>query len=140
MKKISALIILVILLIAPSLWAENSEVLKPVQIFIEHYGKDMEKVADITTLEFRDGKSKLEWAAFTGKMLESFGYERLQSDIKQTVRHDDLAYVHVRARVDTVAASAEHDELYRVIRDGDVWKIDALEVVNEDIEARLRQL
>jgi hypothetical protein len=34
----------------------------------------------------------------------------------------------------------EHDELYRVVRDGDTWKIDALEVVNEDIEARLEML
>ncbi len=141
MRKTPALILLFVLLIASPLWADESEILMPVGIFIVYYGTpDMDRVAEVVTEDFRDGKSKAEWAATTSRLLKSIKYERLESDIRQVVLSEDTAYVHVRARVDTVAASAEHDELYRVIRDGDVWKIDALEVVNEDIEARMRQL
>ncbi len=140
MRKTPALILLFVLLIIPPLWAEDSQVLEPVHIFTQYYGKDMNKVAEITTDELRDGKTKSEWAAYTVKMLESFGYERLKSDVKQTVKHEDLAYVHVRAKIDTMVGHVEHDELYRVILDGDTWLIDALEVVNEDIETRLEML
>jgi hypothetical protein len=140
MKKTSVLILLFVLLIIPPLWADDSQVLEPVHIFTQYYGKDMDKVAEITTNELRAGKSKSEWAAYTGKMLESFGYERIKSDVKQTVKHEDLAYVHVRAKIDTMVGHVEHDELYRVILDNGRWLIDALEVVNEDIEARMRQL
>ena len=142
MRK-AILILCLTLLLVPNLWAtesKESQVLVPVQIFITHYGSDMRYVAEVVTEDFREGKSKDEWAARKGKMLESFGYKRLKSEIKQTLVHDDLAFVHVRAKIDTMVGHVEHDELYRVVRDGDKWKIDGLEVVNEDIKARMRQL
>ena len=138
--KIMFLNLIMVFFFISFIWGEDSEVLKPVQIFIEHYGKDMDKVAEVVTDEFREGRSKDEWATRTGKMLKSYGYRRLTSEIKQTVKHKDLAYVHVRAKIDTMVGHVEYDELYRIIRDGNTWKIDALEVVNEDIEARMRQL
>ena len=140
MKKISAPILLLMLAFSPQLWADESQILEPVQIFIEHYGSDMDKVAEFVTEDFREGKSKDEWATRKGKMLESFGYERLESEIKQTVVHGDLAFVHVRAKIDTMVGHVEHDELYRVVNEDGTWRIDGLEVVNEDIEARMRQL
>ena len=124
----------------PFTWAEDSEVLKPVQIFIEHYGLDMDKVAEVVTDEFREGRSKDEWATRTGKILKSYGYNRLTSEIRQTVKHEDLAYVHVRAKIDTMVGHVEHDELYRVVNEDGIWKIDGLEVVNEDIQARMEML
>ncbi len=48
--------------------------------------------------------------------------------------------MHVRAKIDTMVGHVEHDELYRVILDNGRWLIDALEVVNEDIEAKLNLL
>jgi hypothetical protein len=140
MYKIMFLNLIMVFFFVPFSWAEESQVLEPVQIFIIHYGSDMGKVAEVVTDEFREGRSKDEWATRTGKMLKSYGYNRLTSEIRQTVKHEDLAYVHVRAKIDTMVGHVEHDELYRVVRDGDTWKIDALEVVNEDIEARLEML
>ena len=100
----------------------------------------MDKVAEVVTEDFRNGKSESEWATAIGRLLRGIRYERLESDIRQVVSDEDMAYVHVRATVDTAAGFAEHDELYRLEREGSKWKIDSLEVVNENIEERMERL
>ncbi len=112
-----------------------------VTIFITYYGTaDMGKVADVVTPNFRDGKSKLEWAYYTGSLLAAFAYERLENEITQVVIDGDEAYVHVRATIETFIGLTEQDELFRVVKDSDGWKVDALEIVNEKIHKHSKEL
>ena len=133
------LCILTILLLLPSPlyagWPKESGILEPVEIFDQYYGTDqMGKVAQVVTDDFRNGQSKSLWAANVSRQLRDIQYERLDSEIKGKILTDDKATILVRATVETVAGKVEHDEVFRLIRDGDTWLIDDLEVVNEDIK------
>ena len=115
-------------------WAEESGILEPVEIFDQFYGTDqMSKVAQVVTDDFRDGKPKSEWTAEVSRRLRDIRYERMGSEIKGKILTDDKATILIRATVETVAGKVEHDEIFRLIRDGDKWLIDDLEVANEKI-------
>ena len=116
-------------------WPEESGILEPVQIFDQYYGTDqMHKVALVVTDDFRNGQSKSQWAATVSRQLRDIQYERLNSEIKGQILTDDKATILMRVTVETVAGKVEHDEVYRLIRDGDTWLIDELKVANEKIK------
>ena len=116
-------------------WPEKSGILEPIQIFDQFYGTDqMGKVAQVVTDDFRDGKPKSEWAAEVSRQLRDIQYERLDSEIKGKILTDDKATILVRATIGTMAGKVEHDEVFRLVRDGDTWLIDEIEVVNEYIK------
>ena len=120
-----------------ALWAEEPEILGPVTIFSKNYGTEhMDKVADVVTPEFRNGKCKFSWSEDTFSVLDFLEYESLESEIMGYVMDESLGYVHVRAVISTVYARVEQEELYRMIRKEGDWLIDALEVFNEKVQGR----
>ena len=136
MQRVLFLVTVLVFLIGPSpLWAEDSDCLMPVGIFIVYYGtEDMDKVAEVVTEDFRKGKSELEWATTTNRLLRSIKYERLENEIKGQILTEDKATILIRETIRTVAGKVEHDEVYRLIKREDTWLIDDLDVVNEKIK------
>ena len=128
-------ILLLLLLITSPLhadWPEESGILEPVQIFDQHYGTDqMNKVAQVVTDDFRDGKSKPEWTADVSRQLREIRYERMDSEIRGVVSNEDTATVLMRVNIGSLVGPVEHDEVFRLVRDEDRWLIDELEVSNE---------
>ena len=52
-------------------------VLQPIQV----YGKDCDRASDLTTLEFRDGKTKKDWAVQVHRILTSVKYIHLGGNV-----------------------------------------------------------
>ena len=138
MHRIHFLTIILLLILAFPIyadWTEESGILEPVKIFDQYYGKDqIGKVAQVVTDEFRDGKPKSDWAAEVSRQLRDFRYERLGSEIMGVVTSGDTATVLVRVEINSLVGPVEHDEIFRLIRDGETWLIDEIEVVNEYIK------
>ncbi len=117
-------------------WVEESGILEPVQIFDQYYGIDqMDKVAQVTSRDFREGQSKSAWAEETASMLRRIEYERLDSEYIGAIANDDrtAAAVLMESTIQTIVGKVRHDELFRLVRDGDTWLIDELEITSETI-------
>ena len=138
MHRIHFLTIIFLLLLTSPLhadWTEESGILEPVEIFDQYYGTDqIGKVAQVVTDDFRNGQPESEWTAEVSRQLRDIQYERLDSEIKGIVTSGDTATVLVRVEINSLVGPVENDEVFRLIRDGDTWVIDEVEVVNEDIK------
>jgi predicted RNA-binding Zn ribbon-like protein len=116
-------------------WTEESGILEPVQIFDQYYGTDkMQRVAQVVSDDFRNGQPKSEWTAEVSRQLRDIRYERLRSEIKGVVSNEDTATVLMRVNIGSLVGPVEHEEVFRLIRYGDTWLIDGLEVTNEKIK------
>lgn len=51
----------------------------------------------------------------------------------ETWANRDTATVLLRVNIDSLVGPVEHDEVFRLFRDGDTWLINELDVVNEKI-------
>ena len=116
-------------------WTEESGILEPVKIFDQYYGTaHMYKVAQVVTDDFRNGQPQSDWAAEVSRQLRDIRYERMNSEIKGVVTNEDTATVLVRTRINSFVGPVEHDEVFRLVRDGDTWLLDDLEVANDKIK------
>jgi hypothetical protein len=138
MHRIHFLTIIFILILTSPLyadWPEDSAILEPVRIFDQYYGTDqMDKVAQVVTDDFRNGQPQSEWTAEVSRQLREIRYERKSSEITGVITNGDTATVLMRVTIGSLVGPVEHDEVFRLVRDGDTWLIDEIEVVNEDIK------
>ena len=92
--------------------AGDDPYLKPVRIFDRYYGTDqMHLVAVVTTKDFRGGRSMDTWVSNEVRDLERIQYQRLESEIWNTAVNDDVALVHIRARIDTIVNEAQQSDM-----------------------------
>jgi hypothetical protein len=140
MPRIFLIFLFTILILTTPLcaeWAEDAGIHEPVKIFDQFYGTDqMHKVAQVVTDDFRNGKPKSEWTAVVSRQLRDIKYERKSSEVKGVVTSGDTATVLVGVNIDSLVGPVEHDEVFRLVRDGDTWLIDGLEVTNEKIRPK----
>ncbi len=57
-----------------------------------------------------------------------------RAEITGVITNGDSATVLMRVTIGSLVGPVEHDEVFRLVRDGDTWLIDDLEVVNEKIK------
>jgi len=117
-------------------WVEESGILKPVQLFDQYYGTDqMDKVAEVVTDNFLGGKSRSEWAEETASLLHGIAYERLDSEYKGSIANEGHTEgsVLMATTFKTMAGKVRCVELFRLVRDGETWQIDDLEISDETI-------
>jgi hypothetical protein len=106
-----------------------------VQSFSACYGGPcMDATADQTTGRFRDNKPKSVWVADTWKALQHTAYRKVQDRIVGSEATDNRAAVVVEARIRTVAGETEQKEIYYLIKEGQKWLIDELQVTDEAVE------
>ena len=102
--------------------------------WIEVYGEDLDRASDLTTLEFRDNKTKKAWADKTSSILKSFKYKHLGGKIIAEKVNGDYAVVILDARIDTIAGGAKQKELYELKRIDGKWLINDIVVKEEELE------
>jgi hypothetical protein len=98
------------------------------------YGIDMDKASELTTLEFREGKAKKDWASEYFKLLKSAKYKHLGGKVIEEKIEGDKAVVVLQAEIDTVAGSAKQKEFYLMKRIHSQWLIDDIIVKEEEVE------
>ena len=114
---------------------QEEAVLIPVHVFIVNYQPgSIATVAPYVTPHFRRQQSRLEWIAHVEGMLESFGYERLDSEVTDLAFDGEMAVVTAQTKISTIFGKVAQKEVFRVVLDSDGWKIDGLQIVDEVIE------
>ena len=82
MKKACLCLVVAAFLCAGHAAAQDSGILEPIKIFDQYYGTaDMDRVADVVTSDFRDGKPKTLWVSDAWQALKELGYERLGTEV-----------------------------------------------------------
>jgi hypothetical protein len=102
--------------------------------WIKVYGVDMDKASELTTLNFRDGKTKEIWASEYYKLLKSAKYKHLGGKVIEEKIEGDRAVVVLQAEIDTIAGSAKQKEFYLMRRINGQWLIDDIIVKEEEVE------
>ena len=124
-----------LLLFAATSMAGEKPYLDPVKIFDNYYGTDqMRLVAEVSTSDFRGGRSMDAWVADVVKELKRIEYQRLESEIRDTAVKDDVALVHIRSKIDTIVGQSRQSEIFQLTRQDGTWLINDLEVTDEVID------
>ena len=123
-----------------SLAQENLPV-EVVTLFMEGYGgPQMDEIAEYTTAHFRDNKPKSVWVVDTWKALHQLKYQKLKSSVINSKATGDKAVVVTEARIRTAAGEVTQKEIYYLIKQGERWLIDDLQVTDEEIDLDKVQL
>jgi hypothetical protein len=105
-----------------------------VELFSTHYGSaNMDQTAKYTTEHFRDNRPKSVWIVDTWKTLQQIEYKRLQGSVIGSKIKDNRAAVILDARIGTAAGETNQKEIYYLIKQGQKWLIDRLQVTDEDV-------
>ena len=94
----------------------------------------MDDTAAHTTGHFRDNKPKSVWVVDTWKALRKTAYKKVHDRIIGSKITEERSAVVVEARIRTVAGETEQKEVYYLIKEGQRWLIDDLQVTDEAVE------
>jgi hypothetical protein len=97
-------------------------------------GPCMDDTADHTTGHFRDNKPKSVWVIDTWKALRKTGYQKVKDRIIGSKTLEERSAVLVEAKIRTVAGETQQKEVYYLIKEGQRWLIDDLQVTDEAVE------
>ncbi len=126
--------VLVSILLPTVCHAQHDSPLDVVELFSAQYGNaSMDETADYTTEDFRDNRPKSIWVVDTWRTLQRIEYRRLHSSIVGSKIKDNRAAVILNARIATSAGETNQKEIYYLIKQGQKWLIDRLQVTDEDV-------
>lgn len=121
--------------------AEGISPVLAVKQFTENYGGPrMDESARWTTARFRDHRPRSVWVVDTWRQLQRLAYKRLQETVSVTETNETEAAVVLRTRIETLAGETRQKEIYYLIKEDDTWLIDALHVVDEDVQISAEEL
>jgi len=136
MKAMKRLLILMLILVQGCYSMPKTE--SPVSVvkqFGKCYGKFcMDEIVKITTAKFRDNKPGSVWVTETWEALNGIKFQRLKSEFQTCNTSRDKAVVVMKTRISTVAGNADQRDVYLLVRDGNQWKIDDLQVTDEVVD------
>jgi len=128
-------LIAIILVHANSIYAEPKTPVQVVKFFIVGYGtSQMDDVADYTTAKFRDNKPKSVWVVETWRALKKLKYGRKAGKVIDSKIAGDKAIVLIDSEITTAAADVKQREVYTLTKEGGMWLIDDLIVMDEEID------
>ena len=108
-----------------------------VVLFQQTYGTaDMDRLGPYTTARFRKGRPIAVWLVDVWKHLEGLHYEKLAFRIMETETNasGNEAQVTVASAIKTNAGTTTQTEIFILVRDGGIWRIDELFVTDEEIQ------
>jgi len=115
----------------------------PVEVvfhFGECYGTPcMDSVVELTTVAFRDNRPGSVWVMETWKDLHRIKYRHISSRVLDSRVRQNRAVVILQSRIGTIAGHVDQREIFLLIRESGLWKIDDIQVTDEvpDIESFL---
>lgn len=108
-----------------------------VALFDKTYGTpEMSDIAPHTTGKFRDDKPMEAWVIDTWKALKNIKYERLNSEFIDFKIEGDKAVVILQTEYSSAGGKANQKEVFYLIKEDDIWKIDKLIVADEEVEGK----
>ena len=125
----------------PACHAQQDSPVAVVELFSASYGGPrMDETADYTTGGFRDGRPKSVWIADTWKALQGMKYRRVYGSVIDANVKDNKAAVIVDAKIATSIGETEQKEIYHLIKKGQRWLIDQLQVTDENMSKEKMKL
>ena len=116
-------------------WSQEPSTITPRQVveqWLQVYPGNMDRAADMTTQDFREGVSKEEWIATRGPFLKNLGMKYIRARIAHEEMVGKEAQVIVHAHIATFMGDHPQDELYILIPNPDRgWLINQVEVYTE---------
>ena len=104
------------------------------------YGIDLDRAAELTTIDFRDGKPKQVWAKEIWDTMEPIKYKHLGGTVIKEVIEREEALVILQSEIDTIAGGAKQKEFYRMKRIDGKWLIDDIKVKEEESKEPTQEL
>ena len=99
------------------------------------YGIDMNKAAEFTTENFREGKPKNLWASEISQKLKEIEYKPLEGKVaKHVFREPEYALVNFRRVISNRDGTFHKMESYRLKNINGKWLIDELETTDAEAE------
>jgi hypothetical protein len=100
----------------------------------------MDEIADYTTSRFRDNRPKSVWIVDTWKALQGIKYRRLYGSVIDSKITENKAAVVLDAKIGTSVGETEQKEIYHLIKEGQGWFIDQLQVADENMSMEKMKL
>lgn len=114
--------------------AQQDSPVDVVKLFSTDYGSaNMDETAKYTTEHFRDNRPKSVWIVDTWRTLRQIEYKRLHGSVIGSKIKGNRAAVILDARIGTAAGETNQKEIYYLIKEGQKWLIDRLQVTDEDV-------
>jgi len=121
--------------------AQEKSAVQVVTLFVELYGgPHMDEIAEYTTPSFRGNKPKSVWVVDTWRALHKLQYKKLDSTVVGSKVTSDKAIVITEAKLRTAAGEVAQKEIYYLVKQGERWLIDDLQVTDEEIDIDKVQL
>ncbi len=99
-----------------------------VQLWLTVYPNNLERAANMTTLNFRHGISRQDWIDSQGPLLRGLNMKYGQGRILYEDIRGDEARVILRVRVSSWMGSAVKDELYSLVKGEEgLWFVDRVD-------------
>ncbi len=105
-----------------------------VQTWIQIYGKegDLERAVELTTLNFRDGRTKADWVFRYELILRQIRYEHLGGEVIDELTKEGVSVISLKSKIKTAAGGAIQKELYHLKKVDGKWLID--DIVVKELE------
>ena len=95
------------------------------------YGVDMDRASDFTTLEFREGMTKKDWAYRYSEILKAIGYKHMGGEVIAELTEDSRSMIVMNAKIMTVAGGVNQVEIYELRKISGTWLINNITVKEE---------
>lgn len=98
------------------------------------YGQnlDLDRAANLTTLNFRNDQSEEDWAFRYSNILRQIKYEHLGGEIIDELTKEDKSLIVLQAKIMTAAGGMKQKELYHLIKVDGLWLIDEITIKEEE--------
>lgn len=105
-----------------------------VQTWIQIYGKegDLERAVELTTLNFRDGRTKADWVYRYELILRQIRFEHLGGEVIDELTKEGVSVISLKSKINTAAGGAIQMELYHLKKVDGKWLID--DIVVKELE------
>ena len=128
------LLVLTRLMLISTIADEKQPYLTPRQTVLQWtqiYGVDMDRASDFTTLEFREGMTKKDWASRYSEIIKAIGYKHMGGEVIAELTEDTRSMIVMNSKIMTVAGGVDQVEIYELLRIGGTWLINNITVKEE---------
>ena len=129
--KLSFPVVIIILTLSSSSFAQNNSPMDIVNEWINVYGIDQDRASELTTLKFREGIPKKIWADETFRILKKGGYKNINYNFLGVSVRDVSSMIVIESTIETIVGITQQKEIYILSMEDGKWLIEDLIVEEE---------
>ncbi|MDM8552686.1 hypothetical protein QUF72_21575 [Desulfobacterales bacterium HSG2] len=96
----------------------------------------MDSITELTTANFRDGRPGSVWVVETWESLNKIKFKRVSSELQTCRITHGKAVIILQTRISTLVGYADQRDVYFLVRENGLWKIDDLKVTDEEVDVK----